>query len=85
MTFDHLVTSRHLAGLTSALVSVARTLGAVYPDVHCRPRHDEPIEVTAARSIFDNCLCLLVAIDNYGGTQSITEPPKNPDQLDWPF
>jgi hypothetical protein len=49
-----------------------------------RPSDGEPIEMTAARSIFDNCLCLLVAIDNYSA-QFITEPPKHPDQLDWPF
>ena len=84
MTFDHLVTAGHLTGLASALVSVARTLVALYPDVHRRPRHGEPIEVTTARSLFDDCLRLLVAIDDYRA-QFITEAPKNPDQLDWPF
>ena len=84
MTFDHLVTTRHLAGLEAALVSAARALVAVYPDVHRERLPDEPIQVTTARSLVDDCEHLLAAIDDYRA-QLITGAPKNPEQLDWPF
>ena len=84
MTFDHLVTTRYLVGLETALVSAARTLVAVYPDVQREPCRGEPIQVTTARSLVDDCERLLAAIDDYRA-QLTTGVPKDPEQLDWPF
>ena len=84
MTFDHLVTTHHLAGLESALVNASRALLAIYPDVHRELRHDEPIEVTTTRSLLEDCERLLAAVDDYR-SRLITGTPRYPAQLDWPF
>ena len=83
MTFDHMVTTRHLAGLASALVSTVRTLVAIHPDVHRERNPGDPL-LTAARSLLDDCEHLLAAIDAYR-TQFVDGVPKNPEQLDWSF
>ena len=84
MTFDHLVTTHHLVGLESALVSAARVLAATYPELHHELRHGEPIAVATARALVEHCVRLLAAIDDYR-SHIVAKPAQDPDQLDWPF
>ena len=84
MTFDHLVTTHHLVGLESALVSIARVLAAIFPELHRELQHGEPVAVTATRTLVEHCERLLAAIDDYR-SHIVAKPTKDPDQLDWPF
>lgn len=84
MTFDQLVATRRLASLESALVAATRALVAIYPDIQRNLHDGEPAAVTIARHLLGDCDHLLAALADYR-SQLITPPPKNPNQLDWPF
>jgi chloramphenicol 3-O-phosphotransferase len=84
MSVKRLVTVPHLAALQSAVMTASRALLATYPETG-RELHDgEPIEVTVARALLDDCDRLLATLDDYR-SHLVVDRPRNPDQLDFPF
>jgi hypothetical protein len=84
MSFERLVTTRCLVALESAAATVSRTLLAIYPEAGREIYDGEPVEVTAARALIDDCDHLLAALDDYR-SHLVVDRLGNPDQLGWPF
>jgi ABC-type transport system involved in cytochrome bd biosynthesis fused ATPase/permease subunit len=84
MTIERIVTTRHLAGLESALTSASRVLLSTYPEAGRERCHGEPREVAVVRALVEDCDHLLAALDDYR-SHLVVDRSRNPDQLGWPF
>lgn len=84
MTIERTVTTRHLAGLESAITSASRALLSTYPEAGRERCHGEPSDVAVIRGLVEGCDHLLAALDDYR-SHLVVERSTNPDQLGWPF